>query len=265
MAGGGGGAILIDPSLPSSGNRVRTWAEAYAIVQASNAPIDIACALQTIPVPPGTYDLKGGSLFSVQFGFGASSLVNLADGALIKNLLSIESLEVRGNSNNQASLAWEQVPGEASMRVAFGAVIANRGTHSMIEIPADGFGDFAVINQSRISAEPDRIFALGTNAELFLQVTLGGTGSFSDGFVSGGASATLAYFHDGSMQSPLPVNAGFTGTTTNTPIQGTGGTTAERPTGSLNAGTVFFDTTIVPNRPVFWTGAAWVDATGTPA
>lgn len=262
---GGGNAILIDPSLPSAGNRFRTWAEAYAIVQASNAPIDIACAVQTIPVPAGVYDMKGGSLFSVQFGFGAGTLVTLADGAVLKNLLSIEGLELRGNSNTQTSLVWDQVATEASMKITFGATLANRGSHAMVEIAPNGFGDFAVINQSRVSAEPDPVFAIGDSGQLFVDVTLGGTGNFSNNFVSGPGTATLAYFHDGSMQSPLPTNGGFSGTVTNTPIQGVGGTTADRPTGDLNIGTAFFDTTIVPARPVFWNGTAWVDATGTPA
>jgi hypothetical protein len=42
------------------------------------------------------------------------------------------------------------------------------------------------------------------------------------------------------------------------------GTTAERPTLPENAVGLYFDTTLAAaGKPVFWTGAAWVDATGT--
>ena len=39
------------------------------------------------------------------------------------------------------------------------------------------------------------------------------------------------------------------------------GTTAERPT-SVPVGYTYFDTTLSPARPVFYTGSKWVDATG---
>jgi hypothetical protein len=38
------------------------------------------------------------------------------------------------------------------------------------------------------------------------------------------------------------------------------GTTAARPTIQLTIGQTYFDTTL--GRPVWWRGAAWVDATG---
>ena len=263
----GGGTILVDPDLPSAGNRFRTWAEAYVAVQASNAPIEVAFVVRAtpIPIPAGTYDMKGGTFRSVQFGFGGNTKVDLADGAVIRNLFSIESMELRGNSASQASLIWDQIAGEASMKVAFGAVLSNLGSHALIEIPAGGFGDFAIVNQSRVAAEPGPVFSIGDGGTLFFEVTLGSSGDFSNDFVTGVGSTSLQYFHDGSLVSPLPTNAGFSGTVVNTPTQGIGGPTSDRPTGTLNLNTSYFDTTIIPNRTVFWNGAAWVDATGTPA
>lgn len=41
------------------------------------------------------------------------------------------------------------------------------------------------------------------------------------------------------------------------------GATAARPTQQLVIGQTFFDTTI--GKPIWWKGATWVDATGTPA
>lgn len=41
------------------------------------------------------------------------------------------------------------------------------------------------------------------------------------------------------------------------------GATATRPTEQLVVGQVFFDSTL--GMPVWWDGAQWVDATGTPA
>lgn len=41
------------------------------------------------------------------------------------------------------------------------------------------------------------------------------------------------------------------------------GLTANRPTANLWTGRPYFDTTL--GQPIWWDGAAWVDATGTPA
>ena len=41
------------------------------------------------------------------------------------------------------------------------------------------------------------------------------------------------------------------------------GATAARPVKGLCPGVTFFDTTL--NKPVWWTGSGWVDATGTPS
>lgn len=38
------------------------------------------------------------------------------------------------------------------------------------------------------------------------------------------------------------------------------GTTQERPANIINKGFQYFDTTI--NKPIFWDGAKWIDATG---
>ena len=38
------------------------------------------------------------------------------------------------------------------------------------------------------------------------------------------------------------------------------GTTEQRPTQGLYKGFQYFDTTL--NKPIWWTGSAWVDATG---
>lgn len=43
------------------------------------------------------------------------------------------------------------------------------------------------------------------------------------------------------------------------------GATASRPTTGLSVGAMYMDTTLNPNgKPIFYTGSAWVDATGTP-
>lgn len=44
-------------------------------------------------------------------------------------------------------------------------------------------------------------------------------------------------------------------------IQGTTGTTAERPTESLLIGQYYYDTTL--SKPIWWNGTAWTDGMGT--
>lgn len=41
------------------------------------------------------------------------------------------------------------------------------------------------------------------------------------------------------------------------------GATADRPASQLVVGQIYFDTTL--GKPVWWSGAVWVDASGTPA
>jgi hypothetical protein len=58
--------------------------------------------------------------------------------------------------------------------------------------------------------------------------------------------------------------ATLTRLTQSSSLQYAAGTTAARPAADLiTPGYSYLDTTIVPSRPIFWTGVAWIDATGT--
>lgn len=273
--GGGGGSagVLWKPGAPSGNGQYATWAEVYAVIQATPGRVvvftDGSLALPVIPA--GLYDLGSRVMlepsapkFSLR-GPPLSCAVSLSDGAVLHNLLSItESLRLIGNQTTAPCLTFGA---NSTLQISTGALLENLGSRPMIDV------DSILAISMRYGG------TLNGNVPLFhvLDGALLALSFFSgpfliNDFLSGTPLSSLVWLHDNSVD--LLPQSGFLGslifdarkslTSQDDPAMGD---TASRPSGPApygpRLGQMYFDTTI--GFPVWYNGSIWVDASGAPA
>jgi len=254
---------------PGGGGDATTWAEVMGFVDAANAPITIYVnASATIPV--GTYELHGSTL-AADPSFSAR-VVTFADGAVLNNLGQLSGqLILEGTQTGGPCLTFDAAPpGTPNCLILhFTPTLRNSGMGPMIEVPAGGFFIFACLFNGTYESGPGQPLANLGAGGVFL-IGAFGSSPFANDFLTGPVGSTLLYQNFGGMQSPLPTNAGFLGTTLQNILFGASCVNvAARPVnpfGALNVGTSVFDQSLgVTGQPIWWDGTQWVDATGAPA
>lgn len=250
---------------PGGGGDATTWAEVMEFVDAANHPLTVYLN-GSASIPPGVYDVNGMQLISDPEI--ATFVVTMDDGAQLNDLGAIlGQLTLKSLSTALTPLVFVAPPsgGPNSLKLEFNASLENAGTVPMIEVAA---GDLFVIaglfNATLTDTAP--VVNLGAGSTLLIGVY--GSLNVTDDYVTGPASATLVYqVVTGGLPTPIPVNAGFAGTTVQNVLTGWSCTTAGRPAANplytLHTGTMTFDTDL--GFPIWWDGTQWVDATGTPA
>jgi hypothetical protein len=253
---------------PLGGGDATTWAEVMGFVNASPAPIQIYVKNDGT-VPAGTYEMKGAIMYGV---FDRPVVVTVSDGAVLRNLHEIsDNLALRSVSS---APIIEFIPSPTAPTVflmLFGSRIVNDGTSQIVHVPTGSTLIVAMFVAGGLTNPTPGIGTFlidaGGFAVLLSQGANGSLSSFGD-IAQGPAATTLAY---AGFDGPYPTPVGFAGTITNlaADLNGGSGPTAFRPTSSLGGplalGVNYFDTGIVPARPVWWDGAIWVDAAGAPA
>jgi hypothetical protein len=253
---------------PLGGGDATTWAEVMDFVNASPAPIQIYVRNDGV-VPAGTYDMKAATMYGI---FDRTVTVTVSDGAVLRNLHEIsDNLSLRSVSS---SPIIEFIPSPTAPTVflmLFGSRVVNDGTSQIVHIPAASTLVMAMFVAGGLSNPTPGIGTFlidaGGFAILLSQGANGSLSTFGD-IAQGPAGTTLGY---AGFDGPYPTPAGFAGTVVNlaADLNGGSGPTAFRPAAGLGTpvgiGTSYFDTTIVPPRPIWWDGAQWVDATGAPA
>ena len=250
---------------PGGGGDATTWADVMEFVGAVNHPLTVYLN-GSASIPPGVYDVNGMQLVSdpeIE-----TFVVTMADGAQVSNLAAIlGQITLKSLSTSLTPLEFGVPPSGAphSLKLEFNASLENAGTVPMIEVAA---GEILVIaglfNATLTDTAP--VVNLGAGSTLIIGVY--GALNVTDDYVTGPADATLVYqVVTGGLPTPLPTNAGFAGTTLQNVLTGWACTTAGRPSVNplytLHTGTMTFDTDL--GFPIWWDGAQWVDATGTPA
>jgi hypothetical protein len=260
--------ILWDSSQPSDGNRVQTWAEVMDAINSSFTPVQVWSVGVGNTIPAGVWQVKRAMFWANDptAGYGFESIINFADGAIIVDPgKGGNGLRFSSNSDTSDSLRFTYDSDFAAYDIG-DISLFNNGTHAMCVVP-DG-GSLNIIGSTSTlikGTSTGHIFKIGVGSSLELGCqALVEFGQIANNYIDPTSDATSQLFisHDGTLRCPYPTNAGFLGTTTIEPIQGQGGSTANRPLPS-NIGLVYYDTTI--SKAVFWDGTQWVDTNGVPS
>lgn len=266
-AGGGGNAILWAPD--GSGDAT-TWADVMRFIDKTPSPVTVYTRPGTKEIPAGTYELNHAAI-QQDTPVADYGTINVLDGALLRNLGSLGNSQ-RVESVSSAPCLEFDLPSGGAPRILFltpfGGGLQVAGASPMIVVPAGELFVIACLNGGGLNTSSPGVspIQLGTGSGL-LVVTQGFPPNFGGDFVRGDATTLLGYGHFG-IGGPYPAPGSFAGTVLNAPLltMGGSGPTATRPTGlfgPLSLGTTYFDTDLVPPRPIWWDGTQWVDATGT--
>lgn len=252
------------------GQDATLWADVMKVISASKATVTVipkADPLVPLQIPPGTYDLQSAEWNGYKLGDWAVNIVEIQDGALLKNIGPCRWSWVLRSLSSSPTL--ENIPQGASgpsiYFLDFGHVWQNSGTAPMITV-ADNHMAVFVNRGGGVLPGTAEVIQLG-DASILIWAIREGIQSLDPNFVSGPASAIMLVQHDGTVPFPLPAFPLFNGSIFNVPVGLLGGTgpTSFRPAsflGPISIGCMYFDTDLVPPKPIWWDGAQWVDATG---
>jgi hypothetical protein len=271
-----GEGVLIAWRPDGSGDAV-TWGDVVKILNANvvSMLVDVSPEQSGYVVPPGEYDFRGGGFSAV---FGASrSIIDVQDGASFIDLSVVAgSVVLDFHPTSAPALVYTAsaigLPGILSLQR--NGTIRNSGTVPLVrsDVSLGGPGIvLASFENGGLAAGSAPILDIAAGAvAIFLTIGSVNIGDVvPSSLVSGPIGSTLWLVHDGTLSFPFPAQPAFLGSISNLPLgcSPSGGPTALRPSPifPLATGVSYFDTGIVPPRPVWWDGAAWVDATGTPA
>jgi hypothetical protein len=267
-----------------------TWYDVMRVVDAHAGPITIYCPQPTTyvvepgpaPAAPVVWDLKG-SVIVGKPGPHDSLPVQIRRGATLHNLAGIGGVRLQHSkqAGDPPALTFSPItPGVAPVfTVRDGAELKSlsNATDMMFTL---GAGEFYLVFKDLGTAQADGpypVVAAGPGALLKIVVLTGGLSLDTvqpPNWIGSDAAALVGWMHDGSMTFPqgfwTVYHPNNSGTNFNMALgQGGGmGPTAYRPVDQATApnpsvGCMYFDTDV--GTPVWWSGSAWVDATGTPA
>jgi len=254
---------------------VETFEQVMNVLEQSVDPLEVY-VVGTCPVPAGVFEMRFSFFNTLNLGDPKANTVDVADGGQLRNLSRISgSLVLQSNSTGLP--AWDNdssTPGGPRVYAVDRA--ANIGTNTgggpVIVIPGADFaivGLFGPIASVNVGGGASSAVQVGAGTSV-LALCFNGA-AFSTDWISGPASAVLNYVQDGSLLFPAIPN--FLGTVVNSAFGRVGGSgeTALRPAaglfGPVLPGTMYFDTDLVPPRPVWWNAVltSFVDAAGAPA
>lgn len=157
---------------------------------------------------------------------------------------------VNGSALNSA--VWGNITGTLSdqtdLQSALNALLS----------PSEVVGD-APVSASNQTGVVHVALTAGNDGEAI--VTLNGTPTW--GNQTANSVGAIASTEKGSANGVATLGANGTVTATQLPAPAAGNT-AGRPA-NPPTGTIYFDTSLSPSKPVWWNGASWVDATGATA
>jgi len=289
-------SVIWNPAAPMSYSNVfKTWTEVYDQIVLANGAIEVLCAAEqncTIQTRPSeltsTYDVMGAS-FGVWGAASGGTTLSLLDNTTILNPSQFDGqILVDCQAASVPNISFDFPAGfDRQVVLANGAQIQGDGTLEPIDIPDNGtlslicyrgggLGNYGVAPVKVEAVGIFNLYALVGAKFPSLHINgapvVSGTGTFNlfyDASLDTGGDPliTPANWYDGNPPAGI-----FTGTYNAIPIDNAAylnpsqGPTASRPTGALT-GQMYFDTTLAAGagKPIWWNGATWVDATGTPA
>lgn len=240
-----------------------------SFVAANNAPLDIYVNGNAV-IPVGLYLMKGAGLIADPII--GSFTITMIDGAQLENLGFIAGqLTLQANATNLTPLVFTAAAGESpnALLLRFNGILQNNGAIPMIEVAAgDLFVLGIILNGTLLVPGAAPIFNIGAGAVVIIGAT--GDTIIDNGWLTGSVGSTLLYQNGGGIPSPLPLNAGFAGSTLQNILLGTSCTDPTtrpvNPFGSLAIGATIFDQSLgTTGKPIWWDGTQWVDAAGAPA
>lgn len=275
--------LVYDPGGVAGGNVFTDWATMCAAIAAlpvgeqpivsfvPGAPI----VIPLVGMPPSGWDLRGGAFVSSYSPTGAVT-VEVPDGVRLDNLFRIDNgLVLKTNNSGPAGvLNYSLIPlGGAWVFVIGGGCFIDTTTAAGPLLRSPGGGTTCVISLGGASQGAPFTPDLGgplleltaTDGGVIAQIqTLGGLKPApSPPPVVGGATGSLLVILDATGTTPNEWAAGYLGPapTVFYTSRALTGPTANRPTfANLQIGTAYFDTTI--GLPIWWDGAAWINAAG---
>jgi hypothetical protein len=267
---------------PGGGGDAKTWADVMTAVSQAAAPVPVyfrpsapGVPGQIPPTPSGAmYDLHGSMLLSEKLGDNSQTIVNMQDGAGLRNLYGlINAIKLVGNPTLGPCLEFDPLPGSPAIVTGQrGGVFQNNGTRAMWDVAPGGFVVPAFIqNGGYVNGTNNAPFiGLGTNAVAFVQAYDVSPEFIGDQLVSGDGTTKVGLAQNGSFFFPSATPlVGFTGAFYNIPLTllGGSGVTACRPNvpmgfGTLKPGTQYFDTQLATPIPIWWDGAQWFNGAG---
>jgi hypothetical protein len=257
---------------------VTTWAQVQAFIESAvgaiSVFIDPSVGQCTVPADV-SFDCEGRvSFIPITFNIQGNGGVFFEDGAELLNVASFRSIRAVGAPTIRPFLRVTQ-PGQVlSFREGGGVTFDVGATQSAIKFDADfcqvALFEGAGLDNSNAPTQPIVELAAGLTFHIFAYVNLIGSGPLPDTLYQGGdPGMTFLVFQDPSNITGFVPQPALLATPTIQKYFYAGQMTAEsgatgaRPTVAVSTGQMYFDSTL--GKPVWWDGAAWVDATGTPA
>jgi len=265
-------SVLLKPDAPANDPRaVRTWAGVMAIVAASASPVVIWIDCTTsgpYTIPAGSYEMARAWLVGAKLGNPEENKLRAPDGVKLRNLGGLaSSVWLDAFPSTAPTFAFDTVsPAQPPvLGLVLGATVKNSGSRALADVAGGGGPGLILgllIGGSVESTSSAPFMALAPGAVAL--VSAFAPGSNPANLISGDATTAVQIIGTSGVQTPLSV--GFAGSFSYGPSNAAwSGDTAHRPT--FNAGDCpgfsYFDSTI--GKPVWWTGAAWVDSAGAPA
>lgn len=275
---------------PAGNGNARTFDEVGALVEASKTPPQIylvdGVPGQHVIYDVGSLDMKGGKVVSGP-GDASAKTFRIANGAQVRNLGTTIfgdasftgglTCETTTTGSGPSPLAWDSSEGDghfAAFSLASGALLVTSGDVPSIIVPPaapDSLLVFILSGNASLGGGATPAIRLEAGANLFHATTLNVIGSYFANWLEADGTNFIGVLADGfdfSLIAGWPLAAGAT--FINQPMSMDGGTgpTAYRPLGAivpLRLGSRYYDQEVGPPAlPIFWDGAQFTDALGTP-
>lgn len=222
-----------------------------------------------------SFDCGGRVTFvPLTFRINGNASVTFEDGAELLNVASFKTIRAVGAPTIRPFLRSTISGHVMTFREGGGINLETGSTQSAIKIEADfaqvSLFEGANLDNANAPTQPMIELEASLTFHIFAYVNLIGSGPLPDTIYQGGnVGTTMFVYQDPSNITGFVNQPALLATPTIQKYFYAGQMTAEsgatgaRPTFAVTTGQMFFDSTL--GKPVWWDGAAWVDATGTPA
>ncbi len=269
--------IIWRPDGVSGGNVRATWPEVQAVVDAASGAVLVYVDTSLAPavVPPGTWNGYGAARMT---GANGAFLVTVSDGADLAAWASFDGIVLQCECVTKNALSFG-ADGTLLLFNFAAIVLATGALVPAIEVTTAS-NEFALymllgnLDNSNAPTVPVVHSETGTLTTYYVQGAAPNFSALETGNEIGGAVGSTVDWENDAATPPLDSSL-FFGTVSQeataqaayaVPLYGPSANRPVPPVALL--GQMFFDTTIVPNRPIWYTGTlptGWVDATGASA